>query len=162
VARSRVQALATLAAVVLIAGFASAGVMSFITYRSYADDLKSPEEAIADSTIGTSLAYDRAGVTLLYQYVDPLGGLKEPVPLSEMSPYMIGATIATEDASFYGNPGVNFRGLARAAVENLTPFGPVFWRARAAALSRSSWSRTFISTVRNVSTAAWSARSRRR
>ncbi|HET9476267.1 MAG TPA: transglycosylase domain-containing protein [Dehalococcoidia bacterium] len=100
--------------------------MSFVTYRSYADDLKSPEEAIADSTIGTSLAYDRAGVTLLYQYVDPLGGLKEPVPLSEMSPYMIGATIATEDASFYGNPGVNFRGLARAAVENLTPFGPGF------------------------------------
>ena len=125
-ARSRFQTIATL---ILLAGvlsaFAVAGA-ALLAYRTYARDLKSPQEAIADSTIGTSLAYDRAGQTLLYQYVDPLGGLKEPVPLSEMSPYIIAATVATEDASFYGNPGVNFRGLARAAMENLTPFGPGF------------------------------------
>ena len=54
------------------------------------------------------------------------GGLKDPKPLTEMSPWLIAATIATEDASFYSNPGVNFRGLARAGVENLTPFGPGF------------------------------------
>jgi len=109
-----------------IAGILMALGSAVIVYRTYAHDLKSPEDAIAESSIGTSLAYDRSGQTLLYQYVDPLGGLKEPVPLSEMSPYMIAATVATEDASFYSNPGVNFRGLARAAVENLTPFGPGF------------------------------------
>ena len=125
--RSRFHAIATLIVVGAIVTTLAGLILALVTYRSYAHDLKSPQEAIADSTIGTSLAYDRSGGTLLYQYVDPLGGLKEPVPLSEMSPYIIGATVATEDASFYGNPGVNFRGLARAAMENLTPFGPGFF-----------------------------------
>jgi membrane peptidoglycan carboxypeptidase len=48
------------------------------------------------------------------------------VPLAEISPYLVAATVATEDASFYDNPGVNFKGLARAGIENLTPFGPGF------------------------------------
>jgi len=39
----------------------------------------------------------------------------------------VAATVATEDPSFFSNPGVNFRGLARAAFENLTPFGPGFF-----------------------------------
>jgi membrane peptidoglycan carboxypeptidase len=105
--------------------FSMAGV-SFMIYRAYAHDLKTPEEAIASSTIGTSLVYDRTGQTKLYEFTDELGGLKDPKPLTEMSPWLLAATISTEDASFYGNPGVNFRGLARAAVENLTPFGPGF------------------------------------
>ena len=33
------------------------------------------------------------------------------------------ATIATEDANFYENNGLNIRGLIRAGVENLSPFG---------------------------------------
>jgi membrane peptidoglycan carboxypeptidase len=85
-----------------------------------------PEEAIASSSIGTSIVYDRNG-EFLYEYIDPLGGLRDPVPLEEISQYMIDATVSTEDASFYGNPGVNFKGLLRAASENLTPFGPGFF-----------------------------------
>lgn len=126
-ARSRFQAIATIVLLGSVLSVLTVAGAALIAYRTYAHDLKSPQEAIADSTIGTSLAYDRSGQTLLYQYVDPLGGLKEPIPLSEMSPYIIAATVATEDASFYGNPGVNFRGLARAAMENLTPFGPGFF-----------------------------------
>ncbi|MDP2948339.1 MAG: transglycosylase domain-containing protein, partial [Chloroflexota bacterium] len=53
-------------------------------------------------------------------------GLRNPVPLTEISPWLVQATISTEDASFYDNPGVNVRGVLRAAVENLTPFGPGF------------------------------------
>jgi membrane peptidoglycan carboxypeptidase len=124
--RARLQAVLTL---MLFAGvlamFAMAGV-GFVIYRAYAHDLKTPEQAIAESTIGTSLVFDRSGQTKLYEFTDDLGGLKDPKPLTEISPWLIAATIATEDASFYGNPGVNFRGLARAAVENLTPFGPGF------------------------------------
>jgi membrane peptidoglycan carboxypeptidase len=125
-ARSRFQAIATLVVVGAIVSTLAGLAVALITYRTYAHDLKPPQQAIADSSIGTSLAYDRSGGTLLYQYVDPLGGLKEPVALTEMSPFIIAATVATEDSSFYSNPGVNFRGLARAAVENLTPFGPGF------------------------------------
>ena len=71
--------------------------------------------------------FDRNGSTHLYQFSDPLHGVRNPVSLDQMSPYLVAATIATEDPSFYGNPGVNFRGLARAAFENLTPFGPGFF-----------------------------------
>jgi peptidoglycan glycosyltransferase len=126
ITRARIQAVLTL---MLFAGvlalFALAGV-GFMIYRAYAHDLKTPEQAIAESTIGTSLVFDRSGQTKLYEFTDDLGGLKDPKPLTEISPWLIAATVTTEDASFYGNPGVNFRGLARAAVENLTPFGPGF------------------------------------
>jgi membrane peptidoglycan carboxypeptidase len=123
--RQRLMALATLGMFVILLGFMAAGATGVVLYRSYAADLKPPEQAIAETSVGTSLAYDRSGQKL-YEYVDPLGGLRDPVPLTEMSPYLVAATVATEDASFYNNPGVNFRGLARAAIENLTPFGPGF------------------------------------
>ena len=124
--RSRFRSLLTLAFFALVLG--SLGVLagSFIAYRAYAHDLKPPELAIAEVAAGNSYAFDRSGQTQLYRFVDPQEGLKDPVSLSEISPNLIAATIATEDASFYDNPGVNFRGLARAAVENLTPFGPGF------------------------------------
>ena len=114
-----------MAFVVFLGGVASVGVMALIVYRTYAHDLLPPEEAIANSAIGTSIAYDRNG-EYLYEYVDPLGGLNDPVPLDEISQYMIDATVSTEDSSFYSNwnPGVNFKGLTRAVVENVTPFGP--------------------------------------
>ena len=124
--QSRIRAFFTLAFFVVVLGIITAGVLSFVTYRSYAHDLETPEEAIADASFGNSLAFDRTGQVQLYQYRDEYGGLKNPVPLTEISPWLIAATIATEDASFYHNPGVNFRGLARAGMENLTPFGPGF------------------------------------
>jgi membrane peptidoglycan carboxypeptidase len=123
VVRSRFHWLLTAGLVTFLAGLAGVGVMAFLVYRSYAHDLLPPEEAIANSVIGTSIAYDRNG-EFLYEYVDPLGGLQDPVPLDEISQYMADATVSTEDASFYSNPGVNFKGLMRAAIENLTPFGP--------------------------------------
>jgi len=124
--RSRLHALFTLLLFATFLGSIATGIAGFVVYRAYAHDLKPPEQAIAESSIGTSLAFDRSGGTKLYEFVDPQAGLKDPKPLAEISPYLIAATIATEDASFYSNPGVNFRGLARAAVENLTPFGPGF------------------------------------
>ncbi|MBI1885844.1 MAG: transglycosylase domain-containing protein [Chloroflexi bacterium] len=121
----RWQKALTLAVFFFLLSLIGAGSASFAVYRSYASNLIPPEEAIVENSIGTSLAFDRNG-KLLYEYLDPLGGLRNPVPLKKISPYLIAATIATEDASFYSNPGVNFKGLARAAWENLTPFGPGF------------------------------------
>ncbi len=124
-ARSRLTTLLTVLLFAAALGVAAVAIVGVIAYRSYASGLKPPEEAIAASSVGTSVAYDRNG-EYLYEYVDPLGGLRNPKPLSEISPYLIAATVATEDASFFDNPGVNFRGLLRAAAENLTPFGPGF------------------------------------
>src|SRR3990170_6290781 len=125
VIRSRWHWLVSMALVVFLGGLATVGVLGFVIYRAYAHDLLPPEEAIANSAIGTSIAYDRNG-EYLYEYVDPLGGLNDPVSLDEISQYMIDATVSTEDANFYSgwNPGVNLKGLARSFVENVTPFGP--------------------------------------
>ncbi len=123
--RSRLHWLFSMGVVAFLGGLVAVGVLGFLIYRTYAHDLLPPDEAIANSTKGASIVYDRNGEKL-YTYIDPLGGLRDPVPLEEMSQYMIDATVSTEDASFYSNPGVNFKGLLRAAAENLTPFGPGF------------------------------------
>jgi len=99
----------------------------FLVYWSYTRGLEPPNEAIAATGAGSSTAYDRSGNTELFQFTDPLQGVRNPVSLDRMSAFLVAATVATEDPSFFGNPGVNFRGLARAAFENLTPFGPGFF-----------------------------------
>src|SRR3972149_4958793 len=68
-----------------------------------------PGVATANAALGTSIAYDRSG-EYLYEYIDPLGGLHDPVALEEISKYMIDATGSQEDRSLYSNwnPGVNF------------------------------------------------------
>src|SRR6185295_18782127 len=43
------------------------------------------------------------------------------VTLDQISPILQQATISAEDASFYDNPGLNVRGLVRAAFENIKP-----------------------------------------
>ena len=102
----------------LIGGGAAA---AYTVYRGFADDLVEPD-AIVDTqrSLGTSRIFDRggAGGALLFEFADPLTGLNDPVRLSEVSRYMIDATVAMEDASFWENDGINLRGLARAAWEN--------------------------------------------
>ena len=112
----------TLALFAGVLGVVAAGLTGLLVYRSYASDLKSPQDTINSKFVGPSLAFDRNGQQL-GEYVDPNGGLRDPVPLDQISPYVVAATVATEDASFYTNPGVNFNGLARAAWQNLLPFG---------------------------------------
>jgi membrane peptidoglycan carboxypeptidase len=90
-------------------------------YDNYAKGVVPPEQLLANLPGGGARVYDRNG-TLLYQFIDELGGLRRPVPLSEISPWLREATIATEDRTFYENNGLNVRGLTRAALENFTPF----------------------------------------
>ena len=95
-------------------------IAGVVVYLSYSRDLVSPDEVLAKQSSGGAKIYDRNG-HLLYEFVDDLSGLRQPVPLSEVSPWLIDATIATEDADFYSNPGVNIKGLIRAAYENFLP-----------------------------------------
>jgi membrane peptidoglycan carboxypeptidase len=94
---------------------------AIIIYRSYADDLVAPDEfAINQPSYGARIL-DRNG-QLLYEYVDDKTGLRRPIKLENISEAFLAATIATEDDSFFTNPGINIRGLTRAAWEN-SPFG---------------------------------------
>ncbi|MXZ46047.1 MAG: hypothetical protein F4Z08_03485 [Chloroflexi bacterium] len=120
-----VWVLAGLLALFLVAAIAGAGGSLLFGKKKYDEfvvDVVPPEQLLADLPRGGARIYDRNGV-LLYEFIDEFGGLRRPVPLEDISHWVILATIATEDASFYENNGLNVRGLARAGVENLSPFG---------------------------------------
>lgn len=72
----------------------------------------------------TAAFYDRHG-TLLYEAVDPQQGKGGFVPLRELPPHLAKATIATEDASFYVNPGIDPLAILRALWQNLSGNGIV-------------------------------------
>ena len=85
-----------------------------IGYISIARQLPSPTELRgAASTFETARIYDRAG-NLLYSLADPNAGNRTYVPIAQIAPDLINATIATEDSRFYTNPGFDLVGIARA------------------------------------------------
>ncbi|TAK73239.1 MAG: hypothetical protein EPO16_12960 [Dehalococcoidia bacterium] len=119
-----VQALAGASLVFLLfvsAVLTGGGLYAWDRYERQAKAVVPPEQLLARWPGGGARVYDRNGI-LLYQFLDEFGGLRRPVPLAEISPWLREATISTEDVTFYENNGLNTRGLARAAVENFTPF----------------------------------------
>ena len=60
----------------------------------------------------SSVVYDRQG-RLLAEFFDE--GRRRWVPLDSISPNLVDAVIATEDAGFYGNEGVEWRRLLGSA-----------------------------------------------
>lgn len=70
------------------------------------------------ATFETTKIYDRNGV-LLTEIFDPRAGRRTHVTLEEVPKYLIEATVATEDSTFFSNPGVDVKGILRAAWVNL-------------------------------------------
>ena len=66
----------------------------------------------------SSKIYDRYG-RLLFEMPPPHTGSHSPVPLSDVPLALRQAIIATEDATFYDNPGVDARAILRAVWINL-------------------------------------------
>jgi len=102
-------------ALVTLALAAISAIAAFIgLYNFYARDLPPPSEIVKVSEqFETTLIYDRTGQTVLYQVLDPSGD-RQYVPLDQIAPDLINATIAIEDRSFYENPGFDIRGILRA------------------------------------------------
>ena len=67
----------------------------------------------------TTRILDRDG-NVLYEILDPNAGRRTYVPLEDISPYLITATIATEDKDFYINPGFDLWAMMRALWQNYT------------------------------------------
>ncbi len=65
----------------------------------------------------TTRIRDREG-NVLYQINDPNGGLRDTVTLNEVSPYIIVATVATEERDFFINPGFSVPAIIRAVIRN--------------------------------------------
>jgi membrane peptidoglycan carboxypeptidase len=123
-----------LLALIVLLGAAFLGIAVLVgtgygVYQNYADDLVDPDIAIAQQPSGGARILDRNGRPL-YEFLDDKSGLRQPVPIEEISPWLVYATVAREDASFFDNPGVNYKGLAAAAWDNFSPFGGELFEGR--------------------------------
>jgi len=87
-------------------------------YAWLAVDLPSPAELYQRRSTPSTRILDRRG-RLLYEIIDPHAGHHTPLTLEQIPLACQQATIATEDANFYSNPGVDLTGILRAAWINL-------------------------------------------
>ena len=105
-------------AIVVLLFFLAVGA-GVVGYFYIADQLPSPEELQTRQTVFvSSKIFDREGY-LLNEVMDPQGGRRTYVPLSRISPYVIQATIATEDRNYYDHPGFDPIAVLRAVYYNL-------------------------------------------
>jgi len=102
-----------LTSLILLVGLGAVGV-----YRWVVVDLPDVGELYQRTMAPSTKIYDRRGL-LLYEINDPYGGLHTPLKQEEIPLLCRQATIATEDATFYRNPGVDFRAIVRALWINL-------------------------------------------
>tara|TARA_B100001123_G_scaffold377407_1_gene444853 strand:+ start:7647 stop:10640 length:2994 start_codon:yes stop_codon:yes gene_type:complete len=90
----------------------------FAVYQHYSSDYVPIEDLLIERQVGITRIYDRTGQVELGVLTNPNQQLLHPVKLEDISQSMIDATVSTEDNDFWTHPGVNYRGLARAAWEN--------------------------------------------
>ncbi|MEW5940310.1 MAG: transglycosylase domain-containing protein, partial [Chloroflexota bacterium] len=88
------------------------------SYYSIARTLPSVEDLqTRASQFETTRILDRNG-NALYEILDPSAGRRTYVTLDKISPYVVAATIATEDKDFYTHPGFDAAAIVRALWEN--------------------------------------------
>ncbi len=84
-------------------------------YSYYTRDLPEPQEIeAAEENFETTNIYDRTGEHVIAKVIDPTGGERTWVSLDQLPQHLIDATVASEDRSYWENPGFNPRGIARA------------------------------------------------
>lgn len=93
------------------AGAAGIGTAYAMIIRDLPSPTKLSEEPVAQRTV----VYDRNGQELFEFYEER----RIVVPLSQISPAMILATLGAEDVHFYAHPGLDLRGVIRAAMADL-------------------------------------------
>lgn len=112
--------IALIGAVVLI--IASAIVLTF-GYFAIASSLPSIDDLKDHAAqFETTRILDRNG-NVLYELLDPNAGKRTYVPLSQISPTLVAATIATEDKEFYNHPGFDPAAIMKAIWLNITSDG---------------------------------------
>lgn len=103
-----------------LAGVFVVGAAAIIQYFSLAGGLPGIDNlAEKTSQFETTRIMDRNG-DLLYEMISPTAGRRTYIPLEKISPYLIAATIATEDKEYYEHPGFDPFAIFRALVQNYT------------------------------------------
>ncbi len=113
--------------ILFIGVLAFVGAVSFLVYQYYT--IKASLPSVDDlqaytSQFETTRLLDRNG-NILYEISDPNQGQRTYVTLDKISPYLIAATIATEDKEFYNHPGFDIIATLRALWQNYTAGGIV-------------------------------------
>lgn len=104
----------------LVLGLVIAGALLVYQYFTIASTLPSVDDLRNKaSQFETTRFYDRNG-NVIYEMIDPNAGRRTYIPLSKISPYVVAATVATEDKEFYQHPGFDPLAIARALVQNYT------------------------------------------
>ncbi len=76
-------------------------------------DLPDPQKISSRQIVESTKIYDRTGTQLLYE----IGDIRRTaVSLDNVSPYLIQATITTEDNQFYKHHGIDFKGIIRGVI----------------------------------------------
>jgi 1A family penicillin-binding protein len=102
-------------AIVVLAGLiVIAGSFGYDALRRLTAPSRLANRVLAPS----SLILDRNG-SVLYRLMDPQTGVHRPLSLDQVPLPLRQAIVATEDASFYRNPGIDLRSIVRAAWLNL-------------------------------------------
>src|SRR5215211_758035 len=109
--------------VMFVASTAAAVGATVDQYRKVNASLQPNAAEVAAETFETTRIFDRNGVPL--QEVEPegLGGYRTFVELDEISPYLIEATVAAEDATFWSHYGVEPMAIIRGALINASGSG---------------------------------------
>ena len=108
--RSGCAGVAFVVLIIVALGVLALGVV-LVGYAGIARDLPTPDELQARaSNFASTLIYDREG-NLLNEVADPELRPAHRGAAGQISPYLMDATIATEDPNFYQHPGVDPVGL---------------------------------------------------
>jgi membrane peptidoglycan carboxypeptidase len=103
-----------------VAFLAGLFVWLLVWFGQFAGALPPPDQLTAQQPFQTTRVLAADESTTLYEITDPQGGRRTIVSLAQMPRDLIEATIATEDAGFYTNPGFELRAIVRAGVDDLT------------------------------------------
>ncbi|MGD2176682.1 MAG: transglycosylase domain-containing protein [Anaerolineae bacterium] len=112
----RILGIVLLAVLITISASVVGGVSAVASAYSYfTRDLPEPQQIeAAEENFETTEIYDRTGQHVIARVIDPTGGERTWVSLDQIPDHLINATVASEDRSFWENPGFNPRGIARA------------------------------------------------
>jgi membrane peptidoglycan carboxypeptidase len=124
--RRVVTVLLTIAVSTTLAVTAALFAGAIFAWNYFSEDLPALDSVEA-SQFQTTRIYDRNGV-LLYEVNDPLTGFRTYSPLDEITgagenTYLLEATVAAEDRTFWDNIGIDPVAIARGVIINLTGNG---------------------------------------
>ena len=104
-------------AALLLAGVsACVAAVAFLALLRFAETLPGAEDILRHRPNETSVVYDSKNRPLAYLFLEN----RKTVPLEEISPWLVKAALAAEDASFYDHGGFRILSMARAFSENFS------------------------------------------